>query len=176
MSANAVNGRGIGSIPRLGRSPGVGNSNVLQKSCLENSMARGALAGYMGVTKDLDSFEHTAYTWDLNFPRRNSVCDSCIARWLNHWITRKVPNVSINVSSVQFTLSVVSDSLGPYGMQHARPPCPSPIPGVYSNSCPLSRWCHPTISSSGFPFSSCPTSGAFPMSQFFTSDVQSIGI
>ena len=57
-------------------------------------------------------------------------------------------------SSVQFSHSVVSDSLRPHGLQHARPPCPSPTPGVYSNSCPLSQWCHPTISSSVFPFSS----------------------
>ena len=55
---------------------------------------------------------------------------------------------SVQFSSVQFSRSVVSDSLRPHGLQHARPPCPSPTPGVYSNSCPLSRWCHPTISSS----------------------------
>ena len=59
-------------------------------------------------------------------------------------------------SSVQFSRSVVSDSLWPHESQHARPPCPSPIPGVHSNSCPSSRWCHPAISSSVVPFSSCP--------------------
>ena len=83
-------------------------------------------------------------------------------------------------SSVQFCRSVMSYSLPPHRLQHARPPCPSPTPGVYSNSCPLSRWCHPTISSSVVPFSSClqsfPASGAFPMSQFFTSGGQSIGV
>ena len=63
-------------------------------------------------------------------------------------------------SSVQFRRSVVSDSLRPYGLQHARPPCPSPTPGVYSDSCPLSRWCHPAISSSVVPFSSCPQSSS----------------
>ena len=67
----------------------------------------------------------------------------------------------------------------PHGLQHARPPCPSPTPGAYSNSCPLSWWCHPTISSSVIPFSSWPqsfpASGSFPMSQFFTSGAQSIG-
>ena len=77
-------------------------------------------------------------------------------------------------SSVQFSRSVVSDSLRPHGPQHARPPCPSPTPRVYPNSCPLSQWCHPTISSSVIPFSSClqyfPASGSFPRSQFFTSD------
>ena len=81
-------------------------------------------------------------------------------------------------SSVQFSHSAVSDSLRPHGLQRARPPCPSPTPGVYSNSCPLSRWCHPTISSS--VDSSClqsfPASGTFQMSQLFTSGGQSIRV
>ena len=80
------------------------------------------------------------------------------------------------LSSVQFSRSVVSDSLRPHGLKHTRPPCPSPAPGVYSNSCPLS----PNISSSVVPFSFClqsfPTSGSFPMSQVFTSGGQSIGV
>ena len=71
-------------------------------------------------------------------------------------------------------------SLQPHGLKHARPPCPSPAPGVYSNSGPLSRWCHPTISSSVVPFCSClqssPASGSIPMSQFFTSGGQNIGV
>ena len=74
----------------------------------------------------------------------------------------------------------MSDSLWPHGLQHSRPPCPSPTPGVYSNSCPLSWWHHPNISSSVVPFSSClqsfPASGSFPMSQFFSSGGQSIGV
>ena len=82
--------------------------------------------------------------------------------------------------SVQFNRSVMSDSLWPHEPQHARPPCPSPTPGVYPDSCPLSRWCHPTISSSVVPFSSCPqslpASGSFQMSQLFTSGGQSIGL
>ena len=82
--------------------------------------------------------------------------------------------------SVQFNHSVMSDSLPPHGLQHARPPCPSPTPGAYSDSCPLSQWCHPTISSSVVPFSFCPQSfpapGSFPMSQFFASGGQSIGV
>ena len=82
--------------------------------------------------------------------------------------------------SVQFSHSVVSDSLRPHERQHARPPCPSPTPIVYSNSCPLSRWCHPTLSSSVIPFSSClqsfPASGPFQMSQFFASDGLSIWV
>ena len=81
--------------------------------------------------------------------------------------------------SVQFSRSVVSDSLWPHELQHARPPCPSPTPKVYSNSCPSNRWCHPAISSSAIPFSSCPqslpASGSFPMSQLFTWGSQSIG-
>jgi len=76
-----------------------------------------------------------------------------------------------------FSRSVVSDSLWPHGLQHARLPCPSPAPGACSNSCPLSRWCHPTISSSVVPFSSClqpfPASGSFLMSWLFPSGDQS---
>ena len=83
-------------------------------------------------------------------------------------------------SSVQFSLSVVSVSLQPHGLQHARLPCPSPTPGAYLNSCPSSQWCHTTISSSVVPFSShlqsSPASGSFPISQFFTSGGQSIGV
>ena len=82
-------------------------------------------------------------------------------------------------TSVQFSHSVMSNSLPLHGLQHSRPPCPSPTPGVYSNSCPLSRWCHPTISSSVISFSSrlqsFPASGAYPMSQFFELGGQSIG-
>ena len=82
--------------------------------------------------------------------------------------------------SVQFSHSVVSDSLWPHGLQHARLLSPSPTPRVYSNSCPSSQWCHPTISSSVIPFSfhlqSCPASGSFPVSQFFTSGGQIIGV
>ena len=82
--------------------------------------------------------------------------------------------------SVQFSRSVMSDSLRPHGLQHTRPSCPSPIPGVYSNSRLLSRWCHPTVLSSVVPFSShlesFPASGSFQMSQFFVSGGQSIGV
>ena len=83
-------------------------------------------------------------------------------------------------NSVQFSHSVLSDSLGPHGLQHASLPCPLSTPGAYSNSCPLSQLCHPTISSSVVPFSSClhsfPTSGSFPVSQFFASGSQRIGV
>ena len=82
--------------------------------------------------------------------------------------------------SVQFNFSVMSDSLWPHGLQPTRPPCPSSTPTVYSNSCPLSPWCHPIISSSVVPFSAClqsfPASGSFQMSQLFASGGQSIGV
>ena len=88
--------------------------------------------------------------------------------------------VYVQFNSVQFSRSVVSDSLLPHELQHAIPPCPSPTPRVYPNSCPLNQWCHPTISLSVIPFSSClqsfPASGSFPMSKFFTSGGQSIGV
>ena len=83
------------------------------------------------------------------------------------------------ISSVQFNRSVLSSSLRPHEPQHGRPPCPSPTPRVHPNPCPLSWWCHPTVSSSVIPFSSCPqsfpASGSFPMSQLFTLGGQSIG-
>ena len=83
-------------------------------------------------------------------------------------------------SSVQFSCSVVSNSLQPHGVLHTRLPCPTPTPRAYSNLCPLSRWCHPTISSSVVPSSShlqsFPASGSFPMNQFFASGGQSIGV
>ena len=89
---------------------------------------------------------------------------------LSHW--------DYQSTSIQFSHSVMSNSFLSHGLQHARFPCPSPIPGAYSNSCPSSRWCHPTISSSIVPFSFClqsfPASGSFPMSQVFTSTGQSI--
>ena len=88
--------------------------------------------------------------------------------------------VCIHICISQFSRSVVSDSLWPQVLQHTRLPCPSPTPRAFSNSCPLIGWCHPTISSSVIPFSSClqsfPASGSFSMSQFFASGGQSIGV
>ena len=95
------------------------------------------------------------------------------ARFFTIWATGK-PNEVVRFSSVQFSPSIVFDSLRPHGLQHARLPCPSPTPRIYSNSCPLSQWCHPTISSSIVPFSrlqSFPASGSFLVSQF-----QNIGV
>jgi len=98
----------------------------------------------------------------------------CVGRSM--WII-SVPAAQL---SVQFSHSVMSDSLWPHGLQHARLPCPSPTPRAYSNSGPSSQWYHPTISSSVVPFSSCPqsfpASGSFQMSQFFASSGQSIGV
>ena len=98
---------------------------------------------------------------------------SCIAgRFFTIWASREAPHINISCtisfSSVQLSYSVVSDSLRPHGLQHSRPHCPSPTPGVYPNSCPMSRWCHPTISSSAVPFSSCPQS--FPTSRVFSDE------
>ena len=137
-----------GSIRGLGRSPGEGNRNPLQLSCLKNPMDRGAWwTTAHGVTK---SRTHVS-TYSLR-----------------------------SFSSVQFSHSVMSDPSWPHKLQHARPPCPSPTPGVYPNSCPLSRWCHLTISSSVIPFSSCPqslpASESFPMSQLFAWGGQNIGV
>ena len=129
-------------------------------------------------------FSRQEYCSDLMFPSPGDIPNPGIKptspAWqanslpLSHWET---PNKSF--SSVQFSRSVVSDSLRPHELQHARPPCPSPTPGVYPNSRPLNRWCHPTISSSVIPVSSCPqsfpASGSFPMNQLFISGGQSIG-
>ena len=96
---------------------------------------------------------------------------------IKYFLTRQR---SCTFQSVQFSCSVVSDSLRPHESQHARPPCPSPILGVHSNSCPSSQWCHPAISPSVVPFSFClqslPVSGSFPMSQLFAWGGLSIGV
>ena len=101
------------------------------------------------------------------------VCVSHLYQFLCWWSFRLYPYL-------QFSRSVVSNSFRPHGLQLGRPPCPSPTPGVYSNSCPLSRWCHPTIPSSVVPFSSWPqsfpASGSFPVSQLFASGGQSTGV
>ena len=115
-----------------------------------------------------------ARTLDLNFLGQNALYHLLIRwYWIHYfklWATQ----------SVQFSCSVVSDSLRPHGLQRVRPPCLSPTSGAYLNSCPLSWWCHPTISSSVIPFSSCPqsfpASGSLPMSQLFASGGQHTGV
>ena len=95
-------------------------------------------------------------------------------------VAQQLDVINTQFSSVQFSHSVVYDSLRPYELQHARPPCPSPTPGVHPDSCPSGWWCHPAISSSVVPFSSCPQSlpalESFPMSQLFASGGQSIEV
>ena len=109
--------------------------------------------------------------------------DKCFANVLSHFVTRLYFRYKIFVEQLfsvswQFSHSVMSNSLWPLGLQHARLPCPSPTPKVYSNSCPLSWWCHPTISYSAFAFSSCfqsfPASGSFPNESVFHIRWQSI--
>ena len=114
---------------------------------------------------------------------RNQTQVSCTADTFFFFLPSESPRKPRSIFtevSVQFSRLVVSDSLWPHRPQHARLPCPSPTPGAYSNSCPLSWWCHPAISSSVIPFSSCPqslpASGSFQMSQFFSSGGQSIGV
>ena len=98
----------------------------------------------------------------------------------SQWRERALKSNCLAFSSVQFSGSVESDSLQPHELQHARPPCPSQTPRVSTNLCPSSWWCHPAISSSVVPFSSCPqslpASGSFPVSQLFASGGQSIGV
>ena len=103
-----------------------------------------------------------------------------LGKWDHIYQIHKILTSTKVFNSVQFSHSAVSDSLRPYGLQHTKPPCPSLTPGVHPNPCPLSWWCHPAISSSVVPFSSClqsfPASGSFQMSQFFTPGGQSIGV
>ena len=115
------------------------------------------VSGFMSV------FGSPTFSWiNQLWPRWQDLCQSAIA------VLQKNPTKS-SVQFSQFSSSVMSNSLWLHESQHARPPCPSPTPRVYSNSCPLSRWCHPAISSSVIPFSSCPqslpASESFPMSQ-----------
>ena len=96
--------------------------------------------------------------WVQEGKDRNNITIKFLTCTGNFWWVVVDTNILWYLSSVQFSRSVVSDSLRPHESQHARPPCPSPTPRVYSNSCPSSRWCHPAISSSVVPFSSCPPS------------------
>ena len=137
------------------------------------------------------SLKYTAhFAWDLSLGQiRTSRKKKKKKKWgSKRHFKFQVENYEISVclfgfmyvSVSHFSCSIVSDSLQPHGLQHASPHCLSPTPRAYSNSCPLSQWCHPTISSSVVPFSFClqssPTSGSFPMSLFFASGGQSIGV
>ena len=121
----------------------------------------------------------------FNFLRKLHIVSIVAEKFTSHqYCTRIIfsPHACqyVLLSSVQFSHSVMSNSFQPHVLQHTRPPCPSQTPGVYSDSCPLSQWCHPTISSCVIPFFSClqsfPVSGSFQISQFFTSGGQSIGV
>ena len=120
-----------------------------------------------GVTYPVNTRERKDLQKQTQINQENANSNICINNYLKcKWI--KWTNQKIQTDSVQFSRSVVSDSLWPHELQKARPPCPSPTPGVYPNSCPFSWWCHPTISSSVVPFSSrlqsFSTSGFFQMS------------
>ena len=123
----------------------------------------------------MENSERDGNTRPPDLPLQKSVCRSGSNSYSRTRNNRLVPN-----REVQFSFSVVSASLRPHESQHARPPYPSPTAGVYSNSCPSSRWCHPAISSSVISFCSCsqslPASGSFPMSQLFTWGGQSIRV
>ena len=116
--------------------------------------------------------------WDLS-PWLGIQLPALGVQSLRHWTTREAL-LSLLFYVLQFSCLVVSDSLQPHGLQYARLLCPSPAPSAYSNSCPLSQWCQPAVSSSVVPFSSClqsfPASGSFQISQFFASGGQSIGV
>ena len=115
-----------------------------------------------------------------HFMAQNDSCCACVTSKCMLWVRGLVPLSEFWDISVQFSSSVMSSSLYPHRQQHARLPSPSPAPRAYANSCPMSWWCHSTISSSVVIFSSCleyfPALGSFPMSQSFTSGGQSIGI
>ena len=133
----------------------------------------------MGFDKSVFTYIHNYSIMKSIFTAITILCDPFIdppTPFNQHSV---ISNLLVS-SSVQFSRSVVSSCLWSHGLQHARPPCPSSTPGVYPNSCPLSRWCHRTILSSVIPFPSClqtfPASGSFPMSRFFASGGQSFGV
>ena len=162
LLANAGDIKDVSSVPGLGRSPVKGNGNPLQYSYLENPMDRGAWWATVHGIAESDMTEVTEQARRINL---YSICNL------------KSP---LAIRSNQISRSVVSNSLRPHEVQHARPPCPSPTPGVHWDSCPSSQWCRPAISSSVAPFSSCPqslpVSESFPMSQLFTWGGQSTGV
>ena len=141
----------------------------------ENAMSKAYLSQWLCWGSVTQAFVHHCIFQGL-------VSRLFLLQWkINSWchITYREKPSSLE-NAVQLSRSAMSDSLQPHGLQHARTPCPSPTTGVYSNSCPLSRWYHPTISSSVIPFSSClqsfPASGSFQISQFFVSGGQSIEV
>ena len=148
VKASACNAGDPGSIPGSGRSPGEGNGNPLQYSCLENSMNGGA---WWAKSMGSQIVRHNwATSLSLSFSQALSEMVSVLFLTANVW-QWQIRWVLVYFGAL-FSCSVVSDSLWPHGLQHAGLPCPSPTPRAYSNSCPMSWWCHPTISSSVVPF------------------------
>ena len=167
-------------IPGSRRSPGEGNSNRLQYSCLGNPMDRGA------SWATCSPWDHKRVRHDLATKQQHIYVSLHLFNYLFNYSYSLSVNIWWPLARVSygamllFSCSVLSNSLQPHGRQHARLSCPSPSPGAYPKSCPLSQWCHPTTSSSVGPFSSClqsfSVSEPFPMSQFFTSGSQSFGV
>ena len=122
----------------------------------------------------------TRTKWGSEVPEQKVTLNHTLLQHDNPHLHDSINPFEGNIYSVQFSHWVMSSSLRPHETQHARPPCPSPTPGIYPNPCPLSRWCHPTISSSVIPFSSrlqsFPASGSFQTSQLFVSGSQRIGV
>ena len=121
--------------------------------------------------------KYTMIKWNLSQGWKDFSISTNQSVWYNTWTNQRMKTLWWSLFS---SVTVMSNSLWPHGLQHARLPCPSPTPRACSNSCPSSQWCHPTISSSVVPFSSClqsfPVSGSFPRSQFFALGGQSIGV
>ena len=170
----------------LFRSPTISSSVIPFSSCLQSCPASGSFpmsqffawgVQSIGVSASASVLPMNIQDW---FPLGLTALISLLSKGLSRDPLVSILCLSGIFNSVQFSRSVMSDSLRPHESQHTRLPCPSPTPGAYSNSCPLSRWCHPTISSSVIPFSSrlqsFPASGSFPMSQFFAWGGQSIGV
>ena len=165
----------LGSIPGLGKFPGEGNGYPVLYSCMENSMDRGAwrvkVHGVIKSQTRLNYWAHAhtdTYLQDIKKSLLYLIYNVVLLSGVRQ--SESVIHIS-TLFSVQFSCSIMSDSLWPHGLQHTKLPCPSTTPGTYSNSCPLSRWCHPIISSSVVLFSShlqsFPESRSFP--RFFTS-------
>ena len=197
MESKGQRGFGVGSFVFLQSvSSREGNCTPLQYSCLEKSQGWRSLAccNSWGL-QESDTTERLHFHFSLSCTGEGNGTPlqcSCLenprgggAWWAAvYGVTQSQTRLkwlsSSSSQSVQFSRSVVSDSLRPHELQHARPPCPSPTPRVHSNSGPSSCWCHPAISSSVIPFSSCPqslpASESFPMSQLFAWGDQSTGV
>ena len=149
---------------------------------LENSAVGTGLekASFHPIPKRGNAKEWSNYHTIALISHASKVMFKILQARYQQYVNRELRGVQVQFSSVQFSLSVMSDSLRPHELQHARPPCPSPTPGVHPNPCSSSWWCHPTISSSVVLFFSCPqslpASESFPISQLFAWGGQSTGV